>query len=64
MNIEIKINKAIKNNRLKLVEGQKSWYNYMLSISKMVWVRNLFDGYQIDIFHKKTMFLLNEFMYK
>lgn len=57
--LEQKIHKAIDNNKLKLVEGEKYWYNYFLSIQELVWVRNNHDGYLIDIFDKdKTTHLL------
>jgi len=59
MDLEEKIHKAINGNRLKLVEGEKYWYNYFLSIQELVWIRNHHDGYLIDIFDKdKTTHLL------
>ena len=54
MNIETKIKNAVENGRLKLVEGIRNWYNYTLSITEMVWARNLFDGYQIHVYKKDT----------
>ncbi len=54
MNLKNKIIKAVNNNKLKLIEGTRSWYSYSISITEMVWTRNLFDGYQIDIYDKDT----------
>ncbi|MEA2029398.1 MAG: hypothetical protein U9N49_10540 [Campylobacterota bacterium] len=51
--LEQKIHKAIDNNRLKLIEGEKFWYSYFLSIQELVWARNNHDGYLIDVYDKK-----------
>ncbi len=52
-----KIIKAIDNRRLSLKnEGEKNWFKYKLRITKLYWSRNLFDGYQIEIFDKRTDF--------
>ena len=51
-NIKEKRIKAIDNNRLKLIEGEQNWYNYVLSITELIWARNLYDGYQIHIYTK------------
>jgi hypothetical protein len=44
-NIKQEILNAIENNRLKLTEWKRNWYNYMISIQKLVWARNLMDWY-------------------
>jgi hypothetical protein len=48
-----KIKNAIKNRRLKLIEGEKDWYGYHLLIQKLVWVRNNDDGYIIDVYNQE-----------
>lgn len=50
--IEKKIHRAIENKRLKLIEGKKHWYNNCLLIQKLVWSRNNYDGYLIDVYNK------------
>jgi hypothetical protein len=52
-NIQEKVLKAIENNKLKLVEGQKSWYNYFISIQELCVVRNNRDWYIIDIYEEQ-----------
>jgi len=55
-----KIIKAIDNRRLSLKnEGEKNWFKYKLRITKLYWSRNLFDGYQIEIFDKRTDFYID-----
>ncbi len=52
--------KAINNGRLSLKnEGERFWYKYKLRITILHWSRNLFDGYQIEVFDKKTNFHLD-----
>ena len=53
INLEEKIKKAINNNRLKLITGERNWYNYFLSIQELVWIKNNHDGYIIDIYNKE-----------
>lgn len=48
-----KIISAINKNRLKLIEGSRSWRNFTISITELVWARNLHDGYQIDVYDRK-----------
>lgn len=48
-----KIINAILNKRLNIAkEGMRYWYSYQLRITKLYWARNLFDGYQIEIYDK------------
>ncbi len=51
--LEQKIKKAIDNKRLKLLNGNKYWYGYFLSIQELVWVRNNHDGYLIDVYDEE-----------
>lgn len=57
MDLKQKILNAIDNDRLKLIEWKKNWYKYIVSIQKLVWTRNLRDGYNIDIFDSSWCFL-------
>ena len=50
MNIQDKIKIAIENKQLKLVSGKRKWRNYYISIVELVWARNLWDGYEINIY--------------
>ena len=52
-NIKEKFLDAIENNKLKLVEWKRNWYNYIIDIQELVWSRNLRDWYNIYIFDKK-----------
>ena len=57
MKINQKILNAINNNKLKLVEWKRKWYNYIISIQKLVWVRNLYDWYLIDVYDTEWFYL-------
>ena len=51
MNIETKILKALEVNKLNPeILGERKWYNYFISVNKLVWSRNLWDGYEIHIY--------------
>ncbi|MBU8901499.1 MAG: hypothetical protein KOO69_02040 [Victivallales bacterium] len=50
MNIEDKIRVAIGNKQLKLVADRRKWRKYYISIVELVWARNLWDGYEINIY--------------
>lgn len=50
---ESKILKAIKTNRINPeILGKRSWYNYLLRVTKLIWSRNLYDGYLIEVYSK------------
>ena len=53
MTIQLKLENAIRNKRLRLYEGERNWYKYFLSIQELVWSRNNYDGYLIDVYDKK-----------
>lgn len=55
--ISQKILKSLNNWRLNPVEWTKKWYNYNLSIQNFVWSRNIFDGYNIDVYDWENNFL-------
>ena len=44
-----KIAKAIDKGSLSIFGGTKNWFNYYLNISKLVWARNLVDGFHVFI---------------
>ena len=50
MKIEEKIITAIDNNKLKLQNGERNWYQYYISIKELVWARNNHDGFVIDVY--------------
>lgn len=52
-----KIFNALNNWRLKANEWNKKWYKYNLSIQNLIWVRNLFDWYKIDVYDLEHNFL-------
>ena len=56
-NLEQKVINAIDNWSLKLIEWKRNWYNYIISIQKLVWARNLMDWYFIDIYDKNWNYL-------
>jgi hypothetical protein len=54
MKIEEKIKNAVKNNKLNLQKlGERNWYNYFIRVTELVWVRNFYDGYKIDVYDEK-----------
>lgn len=57
INIRQKILNSINNNRLKLIEWKRNWYNYIISIQELVWSRNFYDWYKIDIYNKEGEYL-------
>jgi hypothetical protein len=49
--IESKILKAVESRKLNLqILGERKWYNYFISVDKLVWSRNLWDGYEIHVY--------------
>lgn len=52
--IESKIRKSIETNRLNpTILGERSWYNYYIRTTELIWSRNLIDGYLIEIYDEK-----------
>lgn len=50
---ETKILEAIQNNRLNPSKlGERNWYNYFIRITELVWSKNLYDGYLIEVYSK------------
>ena len=51
---EPKILEAIQKNRLNIQKlGERNWYNYFIRITELVWSRNLYDGYLIEVYNKQ-----------
>jgi len=60
MNIKHQILSAINSNKLSLKnEGERFWHNYKIRITKLFWSRNLYDGYLIEVYDKKSDMHLN-----
>lgn len=55
MDIETKIQKAIISNKLNpSILGGRNWYNYFIRVTKLVWTRNLRDGYEIHVYNNSS----------
>lgn len=49
--VENKVLKALKCNKLNPeILGERNWYNYFIRVTELVWTRNNYDGYQIDVY--------------
>jgi len=55
--ISQKIFNSLNNWRLKPIEWTRKWYKYNLSIQNLVWARNIFDWYNIDVYDWENHFL-------
>lgn len=52
--LEFKILKAIENNKLNPeIIGERSWFNYFIRVTELVWVRNNYNGYKIEVYNEK-----------
>jgi len=49
-NIKYKVISAVENNKLKLKNGDRNWYQYYISVRELTWARNNHDGFIIDIY--------------
>ena len=53
--IEFKILNSIETKKLNPeILGERKWYNYFIRITELVWSRNNFDGYQIEVYSDNT----------
>lgn len=51
LKIESKIRKSLKTNKLNpKILGERNWYNYFIRVTELVWARNNYDGYQIEVY--------------
>jgi len=57
INLKGKIFKAVENNRLKLIEWKRKWYNYIISIQELTISRNNKDWFIIDVLDMNEKFL-------
>ena len=54
-NVESKILKAISTNKFNPQKlGERSWHSYFIRVTELVWSRNLYDGYQIEVYDKEN----------
>lgn len=54
IDIETKVKQAIETNKLNPeILGERNWYNYFIRVSKLIWSRNLYDGYKIEVYSEK-----------
>jgi hypothetical protein len=49
-----KITSAHKRGTLKPRHGQKDYSKYTLQFTELIWARNFWDGWQIEVFEKRT----------
>lgn len=49
-NIKYKVITAIENNKLRLKNGDRNWYQYYISVRELTWARNNHDGFVIDVY--------------
>ncbi len=56
-NLRQKIFKAVENNRLKLIEWKRKWYNYIISIQELTIARNNKEWFFIDVFNENDSFI-------
>ncbi|MCL2844638.1 MAG: hypothetical protein FWE23_04205 [Chitinivibrionia bacterium] len=52
--IEEKIKRAVETNKLSLkILGERFWYRYFIRVTELIWARNFYDGYQIEVYSDK-----------
>lgn len=51
ISLENKVLKALKTNKLNPeILGERNWYNYFIRVTELVWTRNNYDGYLIEVY--------------
>ena len=55
--ISQKIFNALNNWKLKITEGKRKWYNYIISIQSLNICRNNKDWYIVDVYNSNEDFL-------
>ena len=51
ISVENKVLKALKTNKLDPTKlGERNWYEYFIRITELVWSRNNYDGYLIEVY--------------
>ena len=49
--VEEKIRRAIETNKLNPEKlGERNWYDYFIRTTELVWTRNFYDGYKIEVY--------------
>lgn len=49
-----KVKRATENNKLSFkVLGERNWYGYFIRTTKLIWGRNLYDGYKIEVYEEQ-----------
>ncbi len=52
--LENKIRKAVSSKKINLKKlGERSWYQYFIKITELVWTRNNYDGYKVEVYSEK-----------
>jgi hypothetical protein len=52
--LEEKIKRAVETNKLNPeILGERLWYGYFIRTTELVWARNFYDGYQIEVYTQK-----------
>jgi hypothetical protein len=52
--LESKIRRAIRINKLNPeITGEREWHNHFIRVTELVWFRNNYDGYLIEIYESK-----------
>ncbi|MDR0560483.1 MAG: hypothetical protein LBG92_09940 [Prevotellaceae bacterium] len=52
--MEEKIKRAIATHKLNLeILGERKWYNYFIRVTELVWKRNFYDGYKVEVYNEK-----------
>ena len=52
--LEEKIKRAIETNKLNPeILGKRFWYGYFIRTTELIWARNFYDGYQIEVYTEK-----------
>ena len=54
MNIQDKIKRALKTNKLNpVITGERNWYKYFIRTTELIWARNLQEGYKIEVYSEQ-----------
>ena len=52
--IEEKIKRAIETRKFNPEKlGERHWYGYFIRTTELVWARNIYDGYKIEVYTEK-----------
>jgi hypothetical protein len=52
--IEEKIKQAVETHKLNPeILGERYWYGYYIRTTELVWARNFYDGYNIEVYEEQ-----------